>query len=191
VDLVVKVERIGASGLDLADHLDPRELEHSLNSNGDTGLTTPGGGDVDLHLERIDAAVRIRGRIDATAVATCSRCLGPAQVPLASDVDVTLFPARPEDDVAGKAAAGTADDDPQADLDDSGAMSGTYLDGQIDLAVILREVLLLGLPIQFVCRDNCAGLCDQCGANLNLGPCGCVHEHVDLRWEGLKSIKVP
>lgn len=191
MNLVIKVERIPEGGLDLADHLDPIELQHSLNSNGDTGLTTPAGGDLDLHLERIDVAVRIRGRIDAVAWTTCSRCLGQAQVPLASDVDVTLFPALPEDKAGGEAAAGTADDDPQADIDDTGAMSGTYLDGQIDLGVILREVLLLGLPIQFLCRDNCAGLCDQCGANLNLGPCGCVHEHVDLRWEGLKSIKVP
>ena len=189
MELVVKVERIPERGLDLADHLGPFEMQQSLNSNGDTGLTTPAGGDVNLHLERIDSAVRIRGHIDATGVATCSRCLGPAQLALASDVDVTLFPALPGEKAS--AEAGTDDDDPQADLDNSGAMSGTYLDGQIDLGVILREVMLLELPIQFVCRDNCAGLCDQCGANLNLGPCGCVREHVSLRWEGLKSIKVP
>jgi uncharacterized protein len=195
VDLVVKVERIPERGLDLAGHLDAAELQHSLNSEGDTGLTTPAGGDVALHFERIDQAVRITGHLDTAAVGTCSRCLGPARLALAANVDVTLFPAQPthrESDAERVVAdTGAGDDDPLADLDTSGGMSGTFQDGRIDAGAILREVLLLELPIQLLCQESCAGLCDQCGQNLNLGPCGCVREHVDPRWEGLKSVKVP
>ncbi|MBN2362351.1 MAG: DUF177 domain-containing protein [Deltaproteobacteria bacterium] len=192
MDLIVKVERIPETGLDLTGHLDPLELQHCLDVGGDTGLTTPAGGDIALRFERIEQAVRITGQVSTTAAGTCGRCLGPAQLALTARVDVTLFPApsgrHPE---ADDAAADTAGADQQADLDDSGAMSGTYRDGRIDAGDLLREVLLLELPIQFVCRDSCAGLCDQCGANLNLGPCGCVRQQIDPRWEGLKSIKVP
>ena len=46
---------------------------------------------------------------------------------------------------------------------------------EIDTLDDLREMLILERPIRFLCRENCAGLCPRCGAELNNGPCGCVN----------------
>jgi uncharacterized protein len=58
-------------------------------------------------------------------------------------------------------------------------------DGEVDLAESLRESAALAYPQMTICRDACRGLCASCGADLNDGPCGCVEEPVDPRWEGL------
>jgi len=59
---------------------------------------------------------------------------------------------------------------------------------QIDLAEGLRESLLLSLPISCKCSPECKGICDHCGANLNIELCGCHEESYDSRWEGLRGL---
>lgn len=58
----------------------------------------------------------------------------------------------------------------------------------IDLSEGLREAVLLALPMQFKCSKDCKGLCDQCGANLNVKTCSCTKEFVDARWAGLQKL---
>ncbi|MFZ9157663.1 MAG: YceD family protein, partial [Ilumatobacteraceae bacterium] len=60
---------------------------------------------------------------------------------------------------------------------------------QIDLATMVRESVLLDLPDSPVCRPDCAGLCPACGADRNLGDCGCRIETPDPRWAGLDAIR--
>jgi uncharacterized protein len=60
----------------------------------------------------------------------------------------------------------------------------------IDLDPLVREQVLLALPMHAVCRDDCKGLCGQCGKNLNEGQCGCVGTQVDPRLAVLKNIKL-
>ncbi len=59
----------------------------------------------------------------------------------------------------------------------------------IDLAPLSREALLLSLPLAPLCRENCAGLCPRCGADLNAGPCGCEPDDRDPRWAALDVLK--
>jgi uncharacterized protein len=56
----------------------------------------------------------------------------------------------------------------------------------IDLAEDIRQYVLLALPLKMLCRENCAGLCPECGINRNRGTCKCGEVDVDPRWEGLK-----
>jgi uncharacterized protein len=58
----------------------------------------------------------------------------------------------------------------------------------LDLREAIRQNLLLALPMQSVCRDDCAGLCPQCGKSLNDGPCDCVPEEEDVRFEALRAL---
>ena len=51
-----------------------------------------------------------------------------------------------------------------------------------------REQVVLNLPARVLCREDCAGLCETCGANKNLSPCGCVSETIDPRWQALKGL---
>lgn len=72
----------------------------------------------------------------------------------------------------------------QSDLDVS-----IYDGEKIDLKEIAREQILLNLPTQILCRADCKGLCEKCGANLNEAACGCEKKEIDPRWSALKNLK--
>jgi DUF177 domain-containing protein len=59
---------------------------------------------------------------------------------------------------------------------------------EINIAEDVREYLLLAVPLKLLCRDDCAGLCRSCGANLNRVACDCPKEEIDPRWDELKKI---
>ncbi|MBQ5747077.1 MAG: DUF177 domain-containing protein [Clostridia bacterium] len=58
--------------------------------------------------------------------------------------------------------------------------------GQIDLGELVRETLILNLPVSHLCREDCKGLCIKCGKDLNDGDCGCVRKEKDPRWSVLE-----
>jgi uncharacterized protein len=58
----------------------------------------------------------------------------------------------------------------------------------LDLTEVVRQAIFLAIPMSPVCRADCAGLCPQCGQNLNEGQCHCVSEVVDPRLEVLKQL---
>ena len=60
---------------------------------------------------------------------------------------------------------------------------------EIDLTELVREQILLNLPIQVFCQENCRGLCPKCGANQNLIDCKCKENEIDPRWASLKNLK--
>lgn len=57
-----------------------------------------------------------------------------------------------------------------------------------DLSEVIREALILALPIKPLCSSDCKGLCPDCGANLNEESCDCKNVELDDRWEGLKGL---
>jgi uncharacterized protein len=61
----------------------------------------------------------------------------------------------------------------------------------LDLAPLARDAVLLGLPMALLCREDCQGLCDRCGADLNDGPCPCPEAPVDDRWAVLDVLRDP
>lgn len=58
--------------------------------------------------------------------------------------------------------------------------------GLINLSELVRETIVLNLPLSHICKDECKGLCPKCGADLNLGDCGCVKVDKDPRWSLLE-----
>ena len=64
-----------------------------------------------------------------------------------------------------------------------------YLGDRIDLGEVVREHVALQLPMKPVCRDDCRGLCPQCGANWNEGTCDCRPDDMDPRLAVLRSWK--
>ena len=71
-------------------------------------------------------------------------------------------------------------------LEDAVAIVGD----QIDLAPVVREYVLLELPEAPLCRDDCAGICPQCGADRNESPCDCDNSVTDLRWSALEALRL-
>jgi len=99
----------------------------------------------------------------------CRRCLIPVATPLHLEIGA-LFTQDPE-----------GVDDP-----DSYAVAPEAT--EIDVTPAVREELLLAAPRYVVCREDCKGLCPQCGKDLNAGPCGCAPV-TEARWQPLKALK--
>jgi uncharacterized protein len=74
-------------------------------------------------------------------------------------------------------------------IDEGEAEIAFYEGGGMLLEDILREQVLLALPMQRVCDDACKGICPVCGRNRNEGPCGCTAVPVDDRWSALRNLK--
>src|SRR5215216_5117264 len=100
----------------------------------------------------------------------CSRCLESFRLPVDTPFDLRFLPA----------SELTVQDE---DLDTS-----YYRDDQIDLNELLREQFYLVLPMKPLCRDDCKGLCPQCGTNWNTGACTCTTEWEDPRLAALKGL---
>jgi uncharacterized protein len=110
----------------------------------------------------------LRMRFEAPVSGPCVRCLEPAEPRFDVDAREVEQP-------------GAGDDE----------LSSPYVDdeGELDLAAWARDALALALPLQITCREDCAGLCAQCGANLNEEP---DHAHAaapDPRWSKLSEIR--
>jgi len=115
-----------------------------------------------LDVEKNGEQVSVRGRLEARAGLGCVRCLRPLELPIQTPLEV--FAER----------AGTSrrlEEEQELERDDY----MKFHDGRhLDLRDEARELLILELPMAPLCREDCRGLCTRCGADLNLGPCGCV-----------------
>jgi uncharacterized protein len=60
--------------------------------------------------------------------------------------------------------------------------------GSIDLSEVIREQMILAIPEVVLCKEDCEGLCDKCGKNLNLLNCKCKEDEIDPRWAALKNL---
>ena len=106
----------------------------------------------------------------------CDRCLEPAACPIDGDFELYY---RPVADGYGEEKA----------IDPSEAEMGFYEGDGVELNDVLREYVLLRLPMQRLCRANCKGICPVCGQNRNQNECQCQPESADDRWAALKSIE--
>ena len=109
------------------------------------------------------------GTLHTAVAGECRRCLTPVTIPVAVDVGA-LF---------------TRDADAAEDPDAYRLMAH---DTEVDLRPAVREELALAVPQFLVCREECRGLCPQCGRDLNAGPCGCARAP-DPRWRALANLK--
>jgi uncharacterized protein len=66
---------------------------------------------------------------------------------------------------------------------------GFYQGDGLLLEDVIKEQLLLAVPLRAICREDCKGLCPQCGRNRNLEPCNCSNQTQDPRWAALEDIK--
>jgi uncharacterized protein len=115
---------------------------------------------VQLHLESLTDGIVVKGAITTEWHGVCRRCALPATGVLVSPVD-ELYQQVPSDPDAFE------------------------LGDMLDLAPMVRELLVLDAPESPLCRDDCAGLCPTCGIDRNSDTCECGGEAVDPRWAAL------
>lgn len=157
-----------------------RRVQRTVAAPEDLGtevIGVPTGSDVelDLQLEAVMEGVFVSGTAKARAVGECVRCLDE----VVEDVDVAIqelyvYPERAQ-------AASEAGDEEDEDLRE--------LDGElIDVEPALRDAVVVALPFQPLCRDDCPGLCSICGAHLADDP-DHGHETLDPRWAALGGLQ--
>jgi uncharacterized protein len=133
--------------------------------------------DLDLRLESVVEGVLVTGTARVQVGAECARCLEPVTWEELTDVQ-ELF-VYPPQDARGHRVDEGADDDEDA--------PPTVEDDLIDLEAMVRDAVVLKLPIAPLCQDSCPGLCAQCGAQLALDP-EHRHEEHDPRWAALTAL---
>lgn len=127
-------------------------------------------------LFREDAKTHLRGTVTADVDLQCTRCVEP----LPKHLEI------PFEDIFVSNTAETSEKDLEVPIDDLDVE--LIADEQIDLTDVIREQILLNLPGQVLCKEDCKGLCPQCGTNRNLKDCDCGDEDIDPRWAALKNL---
>lgn len=120
--------------------------------------------------------VSLRGRVRTVAGCVCGACLRRFELPIAVDVSEEFGPRGERPEAPGEEHELTAGD----------FLVPVEAGDTIDVTEVVRQHVLLALPLAPRCRDGCPGLCPRCGADLNDGPCGCDPREVDPRLEGLR-----
>lgn len=144
--------------------------------DGEVKLTHPIEGAIRL-IHTIEG-VLVSGQLHTEVELSCSRCLES----FLTAIDFTLEEEfRPTIDISTGAKLPPVDGEDEATLIDS--------QHTIDLREVIRQDILLALPSRPLCNPDCAGLCSQCGQNLNEGPCTCVQPLDDPRWEALWTLR--
>jgi len=126
---------------------------------------------IDAHVraESVVEGILVTGRVQGLARYACARCLEEMVGEIELEVcEMYVAPGReapPEED-------------------------SYKIDGvEMDLEPMLRDAVALALPLNPLCREDCAGLCARCGKDLNEGPCGCKEEEIDPRWAALSELR--
>ncbi len=126
----------------------------------------------DVRLDSVDGGIEVAASIRAPWQGECRRCLRPLSGELLCEVR-ELYRARHLHE--------TTDAD-----EDTYPLEGDHL----DLGPLVRDALLLELPLAPLCREDCRGLCPTCGGDLNAGPCECPSTAPDPRWAALDLLRV-
>jgi uncharacterized protein len=186
----VSIDEIREGGLTKDEAIPLELLQETLGGDRDTGFLPAGPSQLHATFQKVSGGVLVHGEFTVPLKTACNRCL--ADVPVSVPVEFTLQLV-PESQVA-LAAEGEGEDDEGGEEGGSfglGDADREPFDGKtIKLDPIVREQVLLALPMHAVCRDDCRGLCDLCGKNLNEGNCGCDRRQVDPRMAALKDIKL-
>ncbi|MCI3933324.1 YceD family protein [Streptomyces sp. AN091965] len=134
--------------------------------------------ELEIRLESVMEGVLVTGTARASAKGECVRCLEPLELEL--DADFQEMFSYPDADDRGRAAEPA--DDAEEDED------RLFIeDGMFDLEPVLRDAVVLALPMQPVCQEDCEGLCSACGARLTDDP-DHHHDAVDIRWAALQGL---
>ena len=176
--MLIDISRIPPEGLSLDEALEPV----ALHLEGDPEFALRPGGRLRGRVEVVDhGTVHVRGRLESTVEIECGRCLERYPVALGQELDLFYLPRGGAPDEA---------QEEEVELTDRDVVVGYYEGDRLDLGEVVREQILLALPLKRLCREDCRGLCPACGQNRNLVACGCPppEEPGDPRLEPLRKL---
>jgi uncharacterized protein len=178
--LLIEIKELELHPVDFQEELSPGTIDLGEDVRQQTALRAEGRADlVEEHhgKHQVVQDIRVRGKIETELQVACARCLEPVELPVERSFDLLYRPL------------GTDAGHKELSVTVAEAEIGYYQGEGLLLEDMLREQVLLAVPIKAVCREDCKGLCPHCGRNLNEGACSCEDELEDPRWAALKDIR--
>ena len=134
----------------------------------------------EIAVEREFDHLKATGRVQVPVDLVCGRCLATYQSVIDSSFRIVFL----------KESDRQSSVEDETELCDDDLIASTYSGDEIDLTHELEEQVALGIPYKPLCGEGCQGLCPECGADLNVSPCSCSREPVNLKFSALKDFKV-
>jgi uncharacterized protein len=128
----------------------------------------------ELVVENAGVLLLVRGEIRAVVRVNCVRCLSLCECPLTMKVEEEFATAETAPDVLT--------------IDREEPETSAIANYVLDVSELVRQQLAVNLPMAQLCREDCRGICPECGQNLNLGPCACSKAPADSRWGRLADL---
>jgi len=178
--MFLDIKQLEVQPLDFEEEFQPGVIDLGSEVRQRTPLRTSGRAElVEEHhgKHKIIKDIRLRGRLSANLESQCARCLDPVPQDVTREFELLYRPLGAD---AGR---------DELSVTDAEAEIGYYEGEGLLLDDVLREQVLLALPLKVTCRADCKGLCPHCGKNLNQEQCSCVVPAEDPRWEALKDIR--
>jgi len=142
--------------------------------------------EVDMRLESVAEGILLSADVYAVAKGECIRCLDPVEITVERKIQ-ELYRYEPTNEKGGKRKkSGRNERAEEVDLDEDDEL---WLDGNVmNLETPIRDAIVLDLPINPLCSEDCLGLCPDCGEKWEKLPEGHSHEVIDARWAGLAGL---
>jgi uncharacterized protein len=151
--------------------------EYEINEPADilgNGVSNPVEGSVKL--TRTNRGILVQGNLKTKIPAECGRCLSKFDYPLTFNIEEEFFPVI---DVTSGVPVEIPEEPGSFIIDDHHILN-------LDEAI--RQNALLAIPIKPLCREDCKGICQICGKDLNSGGCKCSQGKIDPRWAKLAEL---
>ena len=175
-----KISELERDPIDFDLRFKPGAIDFGEEAEQSGPLAADGRAEV-LHEHRgpkdVVADIRLRGHFNGKFEVPCARCVEPVTIPLESDFDLIFRP------VGADAGA------PERSITAPETEIGYYQKDSLLLEDVLREQVLLSLPVRTLCKPDCKGLCPRCGQNRNSQACSCDEGPGDPRWEALAGLR--
>ncbi len=167
--MYINISDIPEEGLTIQYEEDPLSLQEGVNVDEKISVS--------LKVFRVEETVSVSGEIKVTLGLECSRCLKEFSHLLSSSFRIDYTPLKE----MGK--------EKEYELKSDDLNKSFYKGEKIDMTALVKEQILLSLPMQPLCSSECKGLCPVCGKDLNEGHCTCERKEIDQRLAILKKFK--
>ena len=179
--MLIRVEDIPEQGKQESFLEDEGPLNERLGEEtANSGLHFSGPVQVRVNLSRSGRVILVKSRVEARVKCICARCLDPFALTLTSEIRTSLRP-KPDPRLATPEEVELSREDLETDF---------YEGEEVNLSPLVQDQVLLTLPPKVICREDCRGLCQRCGKNLNRETCQCSGAEVDPRLASLKNFRV-
>jgi DUF177 domain-containing protein len=178
--MLIEIQELERHPVDFQEEFAPGTIEFGDEVHQASGLKAAGRAQlVEEHhgKHQIIQDIRIKGDLSTRLELTCARCLEPVTLDVKRDFELLY---RPLGSDAGRE---------ELSVTAAEAEIGYYQGDGLLLEDVVREQVLLAVPLKAICREDCKGLCPHCGKNLNSGTCSCEEPVDDPRWAALKEIR--